>query len=94
MCGQISQYCNDKPEMGPRLNFQLIVKRARMEGFLVFDFIKKYPQALAQMTEWFRAGKLVNRDTVVDGLENTPRAFIGMLKGENTGKMIVRIAGE
>ncbi|MEP7362466.1 MAG: NADP-dependent oxidoreductase [Acidobacteriota bacterium] len=94
VCGQISQYNNDQPEMGPRLQFQFIVKRARMEGFLVFDFAKKHPEALAQMTEWFRAGKLINRETVVEGLENTPNAFIGMLKGENIGKMIVRIAAE
>jgi NADPH-dependent curcumin reductase CurA len=94
VCGQISQYCNEKPEMAPRLQFQFIVKRVRMEGFLVFDFVKKYPEALAQMTEWFRAGKLINRETVVEGLENTPKAFIGMLQGENTGKMIVRIAAE
>lgn len=94
MCGQISQYNNEKPEMGPRLLFQLIVKRARMEGFLVFDFIKKYPQALTQMYEWYGAGKLINRETVVEGLENTPKAFIGMLRGENTGKMIVRVAPE
>jgi len=92
VCGQISQYNYERPEMGPRLLFQLIVKRARMEGFLVFDFIKKYPEALKRMSEWYRAGKLVNRETVVEGLENTPKAFIGMLRGENTGKMIVRIA--
>ena len=94
VCGQISQYCNEKPEMGPRLQFQFIMKRLRMEGFLVFDFARKYTEALAQMTEWFRAGKLINRETVVEGLESTPKAFIGMLKGENTGKMIVRIAAE
>ena len=93
VCGQISQYCNEKPEMGPRLQFQLIVKRVRMEGFLVFDFAKKYPEALAQMTQWVREGKLINRETVVESIENTPKAFIGMLKGENTGKMIVRIWG-
>ena len=94
ICGQISQYNNEKPEMGPRLLFQLIVKRARMEGFLVFDFIKKYPEALAQLSRWVREGKLINRETIVEGIENTPKAFIGMLRGENTGKMIVRIAAE
>ncbi|MCC6383431.1 MAG: hypothetical protein IT304_13070 [Dehalococcoidia bacterium] len=60
----------------------------------MFDFAKKYGPALAQMAEWVRAGRLINRETVIDGIENTPRAFLGMMRGENTGKMIVRIAAE
>lgn len=94
ICGQISQYNLEKPEMGPRLLFQLIIKRARMEGFLVFDYVRKYGPALEQMSEWVRTGQLINRETIVDGIANAPRAFIGMMRGENMGKMIVRIAAE
>ena len=93
ICGQISQYNLEKPEMGPRLYFQLIQKRARMEGFLVFDYADRYSQALERMTGWLKEGKLKYRETVVEGLENAPAAFIGMMRGENVGKMVVKLAG-
>jgi NADPH-dependent curcumin reductase CurA len=92
ICGQISQYNLDKPEMGPRWLWALIVKQARAEGFLVFQFADRSEEALRQMAEWVREGKLKYRETIVDGIENAPHAFIGMLKGENIGKQLVKIA--
>ena len=94
VCGQISQYNLEKPETGPRNLFHLIIKRARVEGFLVFDFLEHYDEGLAQLAEWVRAGKLSYRESIVDGLENAPAAFLGMMRGENIGKQLVRVANE
>jgi NADPH-dependent curcumin reductase CurA len=94
VCGQIAQYCAEKPETGPRLLAHLVVKQARAEGFLVFQFASRYAEGLKQMTAWLKQGKLKFREQFVDGIENAPRAFIGMLHGENTGKQLVRVAPE
>ncbi len=91
VCGQIAQYNAEKPEIGPRLLWHLIVKRARAEGFLVFDYASRYAEGLRQLAMWINAGKLKYHEQVVHGIENTPRAFIGMLRGENTGKQLVRV---
>ncbi len=91
VCGQIAQYNADKPEIGPRLLWHLIIKQARAEGFLVTQFASRHAQALRQMATWLKAGKLKYHEQFVDGIENTPRAFIGMLQGENTGKQLVRV---
>lgn len=93
VCGQISQYNLAKPEMGPRFLWKLIEKRARVEGFLVFQFADRYSEGLRQMAAWHKAGKIKIREEVVEGIENAPRAFIGMLQGKNTGKQLVKIAG-
>lgn len=92
VCGQISQYNAEKPELGPRLLWHTITKQMRIEGFLVFQFADRYKEGLAKMAEWLRAGKLKYRETVVEGLENAPRAFMGMLRGENIGKQLVKVA--
>ena len=94
VCGQIAQYNAAKPEPGPRLLGHLIVKQARAEGFLVFQYASRYAEGLTEMAEWLKAGKLKYREQFVDGIENTPQAFIGMLQGENTGKQLVRVAAE
>lgn len=91
ICGQISQANNSVPEQGPRMYRQLLVARARMQGFLVFDFESRYAEALAQLTEWVRAGKIKYREDIVDGFENLPRALIGLFTGENIGKRVVRV---
>ncbi|MEO6183489.1 MAG: NADP-dependent oxidoreductase [Verrucomicrobiota bacterium] len=93
VCGQISQYNLAKPEMGPRFLWKLIEKRARVEGFLVFQFADRYAEGLQQMAEWYKAGRIKIREEIAEGIENAPRAFIGMLQGRNTGKQLVKIAG-
>lgn len=70
----------------------LLVKQARAEGFLVFQFADRYEEALRQMAAWLAEGRLKYTETVAVGLENAPRAFIGMLYGENTGKQLVKVA--
>ena len=92
VCGQISQYNLERPEptFHPGL---LIVFRARMEGFLVSDYAHRFEEAAARLVRWVADGTIRYREDVTDGLENAPRAFIGMLNGENRGKALVRITG-
>jgi NADPH-dependent curcumin reductase CurA len=94
ICGQISQYNLEKPEMGPRLTWLLLTNRARMQGFLVFDFAKRYPEALAQLAAWIAEGRLKYREDIIDGFENMPAALIRLFRGENFGKQLVRIVGD
>ena len=92
ICGQISGANDAKPSQGPRMYRHLLVARARMQGFLVFDFEKRYPEGLAQLTEWVRDGKLKFHEDVIEGFENMPRALIGLFTGENIGKRVVKVA--
>jgi NADPH-dependent curcumin reductase CurA len=90
VCGQISQYNLQHPEPGPRLLGQILVKQLKVEGFIVTRFQERWPQGIAQMARWIQEGKLRYREDIVLGFENTPRAFIDMLEGKNTGKMLVK----
>jgi len=91
ICGQVSQYNLDRPE--PTFHpGALIVYRARMEGFLVTDYAHRFEEAAVQMARWVAEGKVRWSEHVTEGLENTPKAFIGMLNGENRGKALVKIA--
>jgi NADPH-dependent curcumin reductase CurA len=92
ICGQISQYNNAKPELGPRLLGLLIVSRSKIQGMLVSDYMARFPEALTQLTAWVKDGSLKYDETIIDGFENTPKAFIGLLQGQNTGKMLVRVS--
>jgi NADPH-dependent curcumin reductase CurA len=92
ICGQISLYNLEKPEMGPRFLPLLIVYRAKVEGFLVSDYAPRFGEGLRQLAVWFGEGKLKCEETIEEGLENAPRAFIGMLQGGNTGKQLVRVS--
>ncbi|MBX3435912.1 MAG: NADP-dependent oxidoreductase [Planctomycetaceae bacterium] len=91
ICGQISQYNLKERDLGPRLFWHLIVKRATVRGFLVFDFASRYREALTHLTEWYQSGRLKMRERITDGIENAPHAFIEMLHGANTGKQLVRL---
>ncbi len=94
VCGQIDQYNATQTPQGPRFLWHLIVNRARVEGFLVFDFTHRFPEAQRQMAQWMKEGKIKHRETIVNGLANAPRAFIGLFHGENIGKQLVHVAGE
>jgi NADPH-dependent curcumin reductase CurA len=91
ICGQISQYNLEKPEPGPRILSQVLVKQLKVEGFIVTRFQNRWAEGITQMAQWLREGKLKHREEVVEGFENTAKAFIGMLQGENTGKMLVKV---
>lgn len=92
ICGQISQYNAVDAPQGPRLLWHFIVKRIRVQGFLVFDFREHDEAALADLQTWVRDGSLQYRETVAKGIENAPTAFIGMLGGANIGKQVVKLA--
>jgi NADPH-dependent curcumin reductase CurA len=92
ICGQISQYNLEKPELGPRKLWHLIVKRARVEGFLVFEFADRFDEGFRQMAEWMKTGQIKYSETVVEEFENAPAAFIGMLKGANIGKQLIKVS--
>ncbi len=91
-CGMISQYNNAEPEPGPS-NMSLIVgKRLRLQGFIVSDFEKDRDEFAREMSDWVRAGELRWKQTVDEGIEAAPGAFIKLFHGGNTGKMLVKLA--
>lgn len=91
-CGAISQYDGVSSDHGPRgVPGLIVVKRLRMQGFIVFDYEDQTSQARADLQSWVASGKLKVQEDVIDGLENTPRALIGLLAGENRGKRMVRV---
>ncbi len=91
-CGAISQYDTENP-MGPRnLPGLVVVKRLRMEGFIAMDYPEYEAQADSDLTAWAADGKLIVIEDIVDGLENAPKALIGLLNGENRGKRMVCVA--
>jgi NADPH-dependent curcumin reductase CurA len=92
ICGQIAEYNQIPPHGGPPSLRFLIASRARMEGFLVTDYAHLYAPALARLTHWLIGGRLCYREDVVEGLEQAPRAFIGLLRGENRGKLLIKVA--
>jgi NADPH-dependent curcumin reductase CurA len=91
VCGMISQYNNAEPQPGPR-NLALIVgKRLRLQGFLVSDHNHLLPEFTKTVSTLLADGRVKTAETVVDGLEHAAEAFIGLLRGANTGKMVVRL---
>lgn len=93
ICGMISQYNATEPPAGPRNLVRLIQTRGRIEGLLVLDHADLRDQFVSEVGGWIRDGSLVYDETVVDGLENAPQAFLDLLAGKNTGKMLVRLTG-
>ncbi|MFJ4470890.1 NADP-dependent oxidoreductase [Streptomyces sp. NPDC089424] len=91
VCGMISVYNNTEPAPGPRNLARLIQTRGRIEGFLVGDHYDLQPQFVQEVGPWIASGALKYRETVVEGIENNLEAFFGVLRGDNTGKMIVKL---
>jgi NADPH-dependent curcumin reductase CurA len=94
LCGAISMYNSPVPPPGPSNYVQLIIKRARMEGFLVLDYVARFPEAQLQMASWVVDGKIQHAEDVVAGLENAPAALNRLFTGANTGKVIVKVSEE
>jgi NADPH-dependent curcumin reductase CurA len=92
MCGAISIYNATEVPPGPRNLVQVVGKRLTLRGFIVSDHAERLPDFLRDVGGWLREGKIRYRETVVEGLENAPEAFIGLLRGENIGKMLVKLA--
>jgi NADPH-dependent curcumin reductase CurA len=94
ICGQVALADRfDQPDIGPRFLRQIMIARATVQGFLVFDYADRFDLARARLAAWARAGRIRHREDILDGIEQMPRAFLRLLRGENLGKQLVRLAG-
>jgi NADPH-dependent curcumin reductase CurA len=91
LCGLIAEYNLPEPPRGPNLR-PLLVNRALIQGFIVSDHADRMPAFLADMSRFVREGRVKYREDIVEGLERAPEAFIGLLRGKNFGKMLVRVS--
>lgn len=91
ICGLISEYNADHAGPGPRLLRPILFKQLRVEGLVFARFQSRWSEAVAQITQWLGEGRLKYREEIVDGFTNMPRALIGLLEGQNIGKMLVRV---
>jgi NADPH-dependent curcumin reductase CurA len=94
ICGTASIANWEPPPQGPRVERHLIVKRARMQGFLIFDHAQRYSEALRELESWVRAGEISYREDILEGIEQAPDSIAGLYRGENLGKRLIRIAPE
>lgn len=94
ICGTASIASWDPLPQGPRVERHLLVKRARMQGILIFDYASRFPEGLAKLTEWVRAGRIRYREDILEGIEEAPGSIAGLYRGENLGKRLIRIAPE
>ncbi|HMC16247.1 MAG TPA: NADP-dependent oxidoreductase [Albitalea sp.] len=92
VCGTASVVSWSPPPQGPRVERHLLVKRARMQGFVIFDHPDHHPVARRDLAHWLRDGRLVYLEDVLDGIEHAPDAIAGLYRGENLGKRLIRIA--
>ncbi|MFC6614694.1 NADP-dependent oxidoreductase [Halopenitus salinus] len=92
VCGQIAHYNDEEVPTGPRKLPSLIATRARVEGLLVRDFATRHDEANDRLARWVDDGDIVHRETIVEGLENAPDAFLGLFAGDNVGKQVVEVS--
>jgi NADPH-dependent curcumin reductase CurA len=93
-CGAISRYNDERPEPGPRNLGFVVTKRLRLQGFIVTDHTARFGDFLREVAPWFAQGQIEYRETVVEGIENLPAAFAGLFRGDNIGKMLVRVGAD
>lgn len=91
LCGAISQYNNTTAVKGPSNYLSLLVNRARMEGMIVFDYADRFHVAVREMSRWLAEGKLKSREDIVDGLATFPETLLMLFRGENFGKLVLRV---
>jgi NADPH-dependent curcumin reductase CurA len=94
ICGAISQYNNLNAMKGPSNYMSLLVNRARMQGFVVIDYMSRAPEATREMAGWIADGRLVAREDVVEGFESFPDALVKLFRGENVGKLVLKVADD
>ncbi len=92
ICGTASVSSWDPTPQGPRVERHLLVKRARMEGFLVFDYAPRFAEGLAVLTDWVSRGQIRYREEILEGIAQAPGSIAGLYRGENLGKRLIRIA--
>jgi NADPH-dependent curcumin reductase CurA len=93
-CGAISRYNDQQPEPGPRNIGFVVTKRLRLQGFIVSDHNPRFADFLREVGPWVAAEQIECRETMIDGIENVPAAFAGLFRGDNTGKMLVRVGSD
>jgi len=81
----------DPPPAGPRVERHILVKRAQMAGFLIFDYQHRYEEAVARLADWVRAGRIQYREDISEGIEACPDAIAGLYRGENLGKRLIHL---
>jgi hypothetical protein len=92
VCGAISQYNNTDAVKGPANYLSLLVNRARMEGMVVFDYVERFPAAIAELAGYLKEGRMTSREDVVAGIETFPETLLKLFRGENFGKLVLRVA--
>jgi len=90
VCGQISLYNETSLGEGPRFLPLILSKSALIKGFIIIDYAERFPEGIAQLSEWVGQGLLKSKETIVDGFDQLPNALLGLFSGKNTGKMIVK----
>ncbi|NEN24959.1 NADP-dependent oxidoreductase [Cryomorpha ignava] len=90
LCGQISLYNATETPKGPRLQPMLLTRSVLMQGFIVGNYSDRFPEGIKQLAEWVKEGKLTFEETIVDGFDKLPEAFLGLFHGDNKGKMVVK----
>lgn len=91
LCGAISTYNSDGPPLGPSNYLNLLVRRGRMEGFIILDYLERFPAAQSEVAGWIADGQIKAGEHIVEGLEKAPDALNLLFSGGNTGKVIVRL---
>ena len=91
LCGGISGYNEKEPPPGPRNLMNLVIQRARMEGFIVIDYMARFPEATAELAEWVRSGRIQHREDIQEGIENAVQTFLRLFRGQNTGKQLLKL---
>jgi NADPH-dependent curcumin reductase CurA len=92
LCGAISQYNNPEAIRGPRNYLSLLINSGRMEGFIVFNYAARYGEGMQMLAQWLREGKLKAKEDVVEGLETFPETLLKLFRGENLGKLVIKVA--
>ncbi len=96
MCGLIARYNASSlppgPDRLPLLQWSLLYKRIRMQGFIILDYYDRFGEFQHDMTQWLKQGRVKTREDIVEGLENAPRAFLGLLEGRNFGKLAIKVS--
>jgi len=92
LCGGISSYNDAERQPGPRNLMNLVVRRVRMEGFIMMDFMSRIGEAIAALSQWVFAGRIQYRNDIQEGFENIPKTFLRLFSGENQGKQMLRLA--
>ena len=91
LCGQIALYNLNRMDRGPRMGPQLLIHRTLMQGFNVYDYKNKYSKAKTEILNWLISGALQSPVNIIHGFENIPDAFLGLFRGDNIGKQLVKL---